>query len=98
MIDWLNVGVTFTWILGLAALLATCSYAYWLRTFEQTSWGQVFATSFLRLSIALGLALVALGVLLSVGEWWERIAWAVVAVIAAWQTVRAWQARHAEAG
>ncbi len=94
MIDWWTVAISFLWILGLAALLAAFSYTYWLRGLNAASWSQVLSTPFIRLSLALGFALFALGPLVSVGQWLERIGWAGVMVIALWQAVSAWQARH----
>ncbi len=98
MIDWYPVGVASVWICALAELLAALSVAYFFAGQQSRPLRQLLGESPFRLAIACGSTLFALGILLSVNEWWERIGWAGVLAIALWQTIRARQAHHTGAG
>ncbi|MBM3128536.1 MAG: hypothetical protein FJ009_07910 [Chloroflexi bacterium] len=90
MIDWFSVVAATLWIAGLAFLLALVGFA---RASRDQSTRQVLARPDFRVATMLGLALFALGMGLSVGNWFERAGWFVVIALALWETRGAWRRR-----
>ena len=88
MIDWVNVFVAALWIAGLAFLLALLSLA---RSSREQSTRQVLSQPAFRVGTAGGIALVALGMFLSIEVAWEQPGWAIVIVLSLWEGVAAWQ-------
>ncbi|MBI5034858.1 MAG: hypothetical protein HZB51_30405 [Chloroflexi bacterium] len=89
MIDWFGVLSAAIWILGLALLLATMSIAYSSAT--DKSLLAVLGKQSYRLALTVGLVLFALGMMLSVEAWWERIGWLLVMGLGLWDGVAAWR-------
>jgi len=90
MIDWVSVGFGALWILGLGLVVTALSFANYLASQQKRRFGQVLEMPACRIMIDLGLVFFCLGWTGSVSVVWERIVWAVLALIFA---VRTWQAR-----
>ena len=97
LIDWYTVGVSTLWIVGLAQLLATLSFAHGLTVGQAKSMRQILSELPFRLSITAGIVLFALGMLLSAEAIWEKIGWGVVIALAVWDGVVGWRAARADA-
>jgi hypothetical protein len=93
LIDWYALSTSVVWILGLSELLATISYAYWLGHVQDKTLRQVLSSATFRLATSGGIALFALGMLLTVESGWERIGWSVVMLLLLWDSVSEWKNR-----
>ncbi|MCI0475638.1 MAG: hypothetical protein L0Y55_05280 [Anaerolineales bacterium] len=82
MIDWLSVLSATLWIAGLAFLLALVGFA---RASREKTARQILAQTNFRIATMIGLALFALGMGLSVGNWFERVGWGVVVALSLWE-------------
>ena len=82
MIDWRGAASAAIWILGLGILLATVSVAY--ANAETESVRRILGQSGYRLALCVGMMLFVVGMILSVGTWWERAGWVVVLGLLAW--------------
>ncbi len=92
MIDWPNTFYNALWILGLSIILAAFSYADWRARLGGEKLRQRLNASSFQLPLSLGLLLVSLSLLLLAHTWWERLIWAIFALLFAWQ---GWQSRQA---
>jgi hypothetical protein len=90
MIDWYSVGFGALWILGLGLVTAALSFAYYLASEQKRRFRQMLELPACRIMINLGLVLFCLGLAGGVSAVWERLLWAVLALIFA---VQIWQAR-----
>jgi hypothetical protein len=90
MIDWYSVGFGALWILGLGLVTTALSFANYLVSQQKRRFKQALAMPSCRIMIDLGLVFFCLGWAGSVSVVWERLLWAVLALIFA---VQAWQAR-----
>ncbi|HEY5270316.1 MAG TPA: hypothetical protein VII97_08265 [Anaerolineales bacterium] len=90
MIDWYSVGFGALWILGLGLVTTALSFANYLVSQQKRRFKQALEMPACRIMIDLGLVFFCLGWTGSVSAAWERIVWAVLALIFA---VRTWQAR-----
>ncbi len=90
MIDWVSVGFGALWILGLGLTLAALSFANYLAGQHKWPFRQALELPASRSMIYLGLVFFCLGWAGSVSATWERLLWAVLALIFVWQV---WQAR-----
>jgi hypothetical protein len=95
MIDWYSVGFGALWILGLGLVTAALSFAYYLASQQKLRFRQALEMPACRIMIDLGLIFFALGWTGSVSSTWERIVWAVLALVFAVQTWRARKMRKA---
>ncbi len=88
-VDWLGLVTNAVWLIGLAVGLATFSYADWKAHASGRRLRE--ALNERRVSAALwsGGTLFCVGLALAGGQWWERLAWGVLALGAAAQS---WQA------
>jgi hypothetical protein len=90
MIDWFGVVTNGLWVLGLAGTLATLSYFdYYARSQGKPVRQVLKAPMFVR-PFSWAIAAFCLGVAASSGSWWQRVAWAALAVLFG---VQAWQSR-----
>jgi hypothetical protein len=87
VIDIWGVLTNSLWILGLTALLATLSWAYWAAGVEKARLRAVLVRPGIRLAVNLSLFLVCAGLAATAQAWWGRILWGLLA--AAW-VARAW--------
>jgi hypothetical protein len=88
MIDWLGVLTNGLWVLGLAGMLATLSYFdYHAKTRSLPLRRVLNAPMFVR-PFSWAAVVFCIGVAASGGSWWQRLAWAVLAVLFA---VQAWK-------
>mgnify|MGYP001558177693 CR=1 FL=1 len=90
MIDWVVVGFGALWILGLGFVVAALGFANYLASRQKRRFRQVLEMPACQIMIDLGLVFFCLGWTGSVSGTWERIVWAVLALIFAAQT---WQVR-----
>jgi len=85
LIDWVSVGFSALWILGLGLVTAALSFANYLASQQKRRFRQVLEMPNCRIMINLGLVLFCLGLAGSVSIVWERLLWAVLALIFAVQ-------------
>jgi len=90
MIDWVSVGFGTLWVLGLGIVTATISFAYYLASQNNQRFKRVMEIPACHFMINLGLILFCVGVAGGVSEVWERLLWAVMALMFMFQI---WQAR-----
>lgn len=92
MIDWAWVAFTVLWVVGLAFVLATFSFANYLAYHERQRFRQVIARPTLEFVMNLGLALFCLGLVGNAEALWERVLWGILAsmfvVQAGWARAR----------
>ena len=89
MIDWVGVATNGLWLLGLAMGLAVLSYADWSAHSAHRRLRDVLGQPAFRIALWSGLTLFCVGVALSGGQWWERVLWGALAVMA---VVEVWRA------
>jgi hypothetical protein len=88
-IDWPALGRGILWVFGLSVSLAAVSHVRWaakregVRLRSAISWDSFLAPFFA------GLVLFAAGLAWGASRLWETIAWAVLALLFAWQMVLA---------
>ena len=90
MIDWYSVGFGALWILGLGLVTAALSFANYLASQQKRRFRQALEMPACRIMIDLGLVFFCVGLAGGVSAVWERLLWAVLALVFALQT---WQAR-----
>ena len=90
MIDWVSVGFSALWILGLGLVTAGLSVANYLASQQKRRFRQTLEMPACRIMIDLGLVFFCVGLAGGVSAIWERLLWAVLALMFALQT---WQAR-----
>ena len=90
MIDWVSVGFGALWILGLGLVTAALSFTNYLANQQKRGFKQALEMPACRIMIDLGLVFFCLGWAGGVSAVWERLLWAVLALIFAVQT---WQTR-----
>jgi hypothetical protein len=95
MIDWYSVGFGGLWIFGLGLEVAALSFANYMAGQQKRRFRQVLEMPACRMIIDVGLVFFCLGLTGSVSVTWERIVWAVLALLFGVQT---WQARKAGNG
>lgn len=88
--DWYSVGFGALWIIGLGLVTAALSFAYYLAGQQKRRFRQALEMPACRIMIDLGLVFFSLGWAGGVSAGWERLLWAVLALMFALQT---WQAR-----
>jgi len=95
--DFRAVGAGALWVLGFGMVLAAFSYASWWASSRRDEKGLRRALRRPAFTVAfdLGLALACAGFAVAGREWWEHVAWSVLAVLFAIQggypAWRAWQ-------
>jgi hypothetical protein len=90
MIDWYSVGFGALGILGLGLVTAALSFANYLASQQKRRFRQALEMPACRIMIDLGLVFFCVGLAGGVSAVWERLLWAVLALVFALQT---WQAR-----
>jgi hypothetical protein len=93
MIDLWDVGRAALWILGLAIVLATWSYARWWAIKHGVRIRHTLKMPAFAVPFCAGLALLCLGLALSGHRWWETGAWAFLALVSAAQGTYTWVTR-----
>jgi hypothetical protein len=89
MIDWPGLARGILWVLGLSIALAAFSHARWaakqsgVRLRNALGWDSFLAPFFA------GLVLFAIGMAWGATQLWERLAWAVLGLLFAWQALLA---------
>jgi hypothetical protein len=90
MIDWYSVGFSALWILGLGLVTGGLSFANYLASQQKRRFRHRLEMPACRIMIGLGLVFFCVGLAGGVSAVWERLLWAVLALMFALQT---WQAR-----
>jgi hypothetical protein len=81
------------WIVGLAGVVATFGYMSWYRSAHGWRWRRVFSLPRMLIPLSVSLELFAIGLAingvtaLQPAPWWETIAWSILALLFAFQTV-----------
>jgi hypothetical protein len=81
MIDWYSLVFNVLWIFSLGLLTAILSYAYYLAGEKKQRFRQVLESPTSRIMIDVALVLFCLGCTGSLAITWERIAFAILALI-----------------
>jgi hypothetical protein len=90
VIDIWGVIANSLWVLGLAVLLATLSWARWVAGTEESRFSDRLKQPQTRQALNLGLFLFCAGLAMTGRAWWERVLWGLLA--AAWLS-QVWTAR-----
>lgn len=85
MINWPSLVFNGLWVAGLVVMLATWSYADWLAHFQEVRTRQLLASPSFQGFFFLGLSLVTLGLFCLGRGWLERLLWAALTLLYAWQ-------------
>ncbi len=93
LIDWRLVGFSALWIVGLALILAACSFADDAAHARPTSTRAVLGEPGYQVALNMGLLLFCLGLVGSAQAWWELALWLALAAAFAYSTGLAWRAR-----
>jgi len=94
LIDWRLVGFSALWLLGLATLLATFSFADYTAQASQTRTRQVLGRPSYQLALNTSLVLFCLGLSGSSRAWWETGLWIGLALAFGYQAGAAWRAQR----
>jgi len=78
MIDWVYVGWSALWIVGLSLELTVISIAYYHSGENHQKLGQVLGDRGYQLGVDLGMVLFCLGLAALAGVLWQRLAWGVL--------------------
>lgn len=96
MIDWVNVFFNALWVLGAAVILAALSfYQYDAQRRRERLRVRLAAPDF-QAWLSVGLVLISLSLALIGPRWWERVLWALLCAMSAWQFWIAWRQWKAE--
>jgi hypothetical protein len=93
MFTFQNILVNTLWVLGLAGVLATFSYMSWYRRIRGWRWKTVFSLPRMLIPLSVSLELFSIGLAMSgvtapvTAPWWETVAWSILALLFAIQTV-----------
>jgi hypothetical protein len=79
--DWTALCGSVLWVLGLAIVLSTLSYAHWLAREHALRFRAVLASSPVQITCGLGLVLVSMGLFFSSRSIGERICWALFVLL-----------------
>jgi hypothetical protein len=80
MINWLSIIKNSVWILGAALGLSALSLGYYRSRTESQKLGKILDSPPFALSLNTAGALIALGMGLTAGKWWEIGLWVILAV------------------
>ncbi len=90
--DLLSVAANTLWILGLALLLATLSWARWVAHTEHLRWGEVIRRPGVRRALGTGLALFCAGLAATEDRPGVRVLWGALALL--WMVQGWWPTRE----
>ena len=88
-----DVLVDVLWIAGIAGVLATLSYTNWYRGARGLTWRRVLSLPRTLIPLCVSMEIFCIGIavngLLStpVAPWWESVAWSILALMFAVQTI-----------
>jgi hypothetical protein len=88
MIDWYLAGFSASWIFGLSLVVAALSFAYYLAIEEKRRFREALISYPVRILIDLGLFFFCLGWTGNSSRAWERVIWAILALIFAVRTLQ----------
>ena len=81
MMDIWRIPLNSLWILGLAILLSVLNWAYWVAGIDKARLRTVLRRPRLWRIASLGLVLFCSGMTVAGHTWWERVLWAVLALV-----------------
>ena len=93
MPSFMSIFADILWVLGLAAVLATFSYAMWYRSIQDWTWKHALNLPRILVPLCLSIEIFCIGLAMQgltafrPAPWWETIAWSILAVLFAIQTV-----------
>jgi hypothetical protein len=93
MIDWWGLLTNTLWVVGLAVALAAFSMAHYRARTGQVPLRQRLQGIGFQFPFCVGMLLFGLGLLLSVQNWWEKIAGGLVALAFLIEAIRLWKRR-----
>jgi hypothetical protein len=88
-----NLWTNALWVIGLASVLATFGYMGWYRSMRAWSWKRVLSLPRILIPLTVSLEFFSLGLAingltaLEPAPWWETMAWSILALLFAAQTV-----------
>jgi multisubunit Na+/H+ antiporter MnhB subunit len=91
MIDWTNLAFNALWVLGAAVILAALSFFYYEAQRRGERLRARLAAPGFQAWLSVGLALISLSLALIGPRWWERVLWALLCALSAWQFWIAWR-------
>lgn len=90
MSNWTGLFGSTLWVLGLAIVLSTLSYAHWLAREHALRFRAVLTTFPVQITCGLGLVLVSMGLFLSSRSFGERICWALFVLLYTVLSLKQW--------
>ena len=81
MIDWANLAANGLWILGLAVILATISYASWQASTSGEKLGACIGRPAYQVALSVGTLLFTAGLAAAAGGLFTRIVWVILALL-----------------
>ena len=93
MIDWLALAFSALWILGLALVLATLSFASYQAHEERVRLRQALSQPRFSVPISVGLLLVCVGMSYGAQPLWQRFLWLLLAAAFAYDAWTSWRRR-----
>lgn len=89
MIDWYALFFNSFWIIGLAVIVATLSYNYWLAQVSGERWRDQFDKKMFLRPAWTGVVFITIGLAGTAVQWWETALWLaflLYALFILWQT------------
>lgn len=87
MIDWLFVGSSALWIVGLSLALSVLAIAYYHAMEDKLRLGRVLAGFGYRLALDVGMVFICVGMAATSQKWWQIALWLVLLVLTILQIV-----------
>ena len=87
---WTSLIANAVWVLGLAVLLSTLSWAHWLARERRARFSLILGAPSCQLACDLGLLLASVGLFFSAHSIWEYICWALFALLYAVLSLQQW--------
>jgi len=88
---WIVLVADALWMLGLAVMLSTLSWAHWRASERKVRFRVIWGTSSCQITCDLGLVLVSVGLSLSARSAWEHVCWALFVLLYAVLALKQWR-------
>lgn len=98
MLDWSSLALDFLWVLGLAVIVATVSYYYWLTAETTLSDRRLGDVPTCIIGVSFGGWLFCVGMAGLARYWWEGAAWGVLVILFAWVMWKSWKSSRNSGG
>lgn len=93
MIDWIALFFNSFWLVGLAILLATLSYSYWVAQATTERWRDQFEKRGFLLPAWTAVFLVTIGLAGTADTWWETALWLIFMLFALFNLWQTWHTK-----